>query len=184
MNKRKIRETVLARRSAVAPSERSAWSQSICEKIMELPAYRSARSVMAYYPIRGEVDIMPLLQDILKNKSLLLPRIGAPGCMHAAKISGLDELAAGIFGTMEPNSSCAEALLSDIDLAIVPLVAFSKDCGRLGYGGGYYDRFLSGADFTKIGAAFECQRAETLNCRAHDVKMDKIVTEKYIYMPR
>ncbi len=95
---------------------------------------------------------------------------------------------AGKYGILEPASIDRSLTIPEaaklIDLWIIPLVAFDENCRRLGYGGGYYDRFLEHAKGHRLGIAFDFQKAENLNCESHDITMDGILTEIQLYQKR
>ncbi|MBR2861344.1 MAG: 5-formyltetrahydrofolate cyclo-ligase [Clostridia bacterium] len=162
------RKKARKRRKGLSADDREKFSAIICEKAKEV--IKNADTVMLYSPIDCEVDVFPLYS---LNKNLLLPRVEGEN-MVACKIG---ETQRGAFGVLEPIGNAYEG---KIDCVIVPMCAFDRELNRLGFGKGYYDRFLSVRDTLKVGVAFSCQQAEGIVPKDTDVKMDLIITEKDI----
>ena len=154
---------------------------ALCRYVLESEWFRQAMTIMAYAAIPPEVDLSPVLEAILAaGKTLIMPRCEADGMMTARRIDDLGQLTSGTYGIPEPNSDAPVVSAAEIDLILVPGMAFDASGRRLGRGKGYYDRFLQGKEILKIGVAFSCQQAEKLTAKATDVKMDRIITENGI----
>jgi 5-formyltetrahydrofolate cyclo-ligase len=125
-------------------------------------------------PIKDEVDTRELVRDALREKAVLLPYV-AQERIYAGAITDLDDLSRGPYGTLEPATKRPAA---EIDLVLVPGVAFDRSRHRLGYGKGYYDAFLRGVPAVKVGVAFARQIVPSIPAEAHDVQMDIVVTEE------
>jgi len=180
--KRELRRQVLAKRALLTDEERSLKSQQILSKVLELPEYREARSVMTFLNFRDEVETTGLARKILEDgKQLVVPRCGPDRELIPAQITDLEkDLEPGMWGIREPKKdSLARVNPEIIDLVIVPGVAFDLSGGRLGYGGGYYDRFLPRLrkDVKRLGLAFSCQLVEKVPRGEHDLPLDILVTE-------
>jgi 5-formyltetrahydrofolate cyclo-ligase len=137
-----------------------------------------------YAPVRGEVDVLPLLADIVSHGWMAaLPRVEGPGDMAFRQITRVDELRPGAYGIPEPGPDCPRVAPVDLTALIVPGVAFARDGRRLGYGGGYYDRWLAAEQVraVRIGIAFELQVLDELPAEAHDVRMHYLVTERGVF---
>ena len=141
--------------------------------IKELDCYKRAKTVMLYMPIKGEADVTGLLCD---EKVFVTP-VTKGNDMYAC-IMG--ELEVGAFGVSEPKDKTPFDKRA-IDLVIVPGVVFDKSGNRIGYGKGYYDRFLKDMTCFKTGVCHSFQLIEEIECEEHDVKMDMIVTERGIW---
>ena len=179
--KEKARQGALCVRDGMTGKEIRDYSSIICEKIKVLDEFIKAKTIMAYYTTKSEVDISELFkvcEDM--GKRICLPVVLAKGQMEAAIYDKNSKLLADRYGILYPHGS-EKVLKSDIDLVIVPMVAFDEKLNRIGYGGGYYDRFLSGIDVYKLGVAFSCQQVPDTNRDINDIKMDKIVTERNIF---
>jgi 5-formyltetrahydrofolate cyclo-ligase len=157
----------------------------IAQKLLGLVQIAKANNVLLYLPVNGEVDTKYVLAHFQKRKiKIFLPAYLEEGKKWViAKFDGFNNLEVGPFGVMQPRRANSHRV-SSLDLAIVPVVAFSTELSRLGYGKGVYDRLLGGLKITKIGLAYEFQLVETLPAEPHDVKMDYVVTGKKIYTSR
>lgn len=137
--------------------------------------WRKAQSVFVYCAIGSELPTRGvILAALAQGKAVFLPKCGARGAMRALRIFSVDELKAGRFGIPEPTGDME--LNGTPDLCIVPGLAFDAHGGRLGYGGGYYDRFLSRADTTAVALAYAAQVVGHVPVCAHDVPVDYIIT--------
>jgi len=138
-----------------------------------------AESYLLYHSYGSEVHTHRLT-DVLygMKKAVYLPRVDGES-LSIGLYKGAGSLSEGAFGIQEPVE-CAE--VSYIDIAVLPGVAFDKSLNRVGYGKGYYDRLLGAVRVgVTVGFAFECQLFELIDSEAHDVPVDVLVTEKYIY---
>jgi 5-formyltetrahydrofolate cyclo-ligase len=138
-----------------------------------------AESIASYVAFDGELDLVFLNERILKKgKALYLPVFLQDGYL-LARVKDLNkDLKEGKFGILEPKESCERLSLyekNDLNLWLVPGVAFTKEGGRLGRGGGYYDRLLQGATGHKLGLGYSFQKAPFLNLKSHDVEMTGVV---------
>lgn len=141
-----LREQFLARRTAMPPQEKKAREEKICRLILSSASFRYAETILAYSPKESEIDIRPVLREALtQGKRLALPRCEGEHLMIYRYISSLEELTPAAFGLMEPKAT-ALAFTEDpghSSLCLVPGVVFDVHGYRIGYGGGYYDRFLN-----------------------------------------
>lgn len=127
-------------------------------------------NVGMYVPIKGEVNIF---DDFKRNRNIYLPIVEDDENMNFYKFTG--KLYKGTFGTYNPSNKTKIDPL-DLDVIIVPLVGFYKT-NRMGYGKGYYDRYLKKTQAIKIGIAFDCQELDSMDIKKTDVPLDLIVTE-------
>lgn len=165
-------------RNGVDKRERTRLSSAICKHATKLEAYAAAQHVLCYASIGSEVETKTLLVSILQSgRTLLLPVTGEQQ-MQAAVVRSLDTLQTGRFGILEP----ADAQYMEpgkIDLVFVPGLAFQRSGYRLGYGGGYYDRFLLHCpQAARVGLAYHMQLCDVKFEEAYDQKLNKIVTEQ------
>ncbi|MFH1095658.1 MAG: 5-formyltetrahydrofolate cyclo-ligase [Candidatus Micrarchaeota archaeon] len=152
-------------------------------RIRSLPGWKEARVVLSYASVRTEVSTELINREIMREKkTLCLPMTRQEeGVMEAGGARDLDGLVKSAFGTLEPDPKDAEVIeAGKIDFVLVPGLAFDKKGRRLGYGMGYYDKFLKKvrADCAKVGLAYEGQMLKEIVPEAHDVPMDYVVTEK------
>ena len=175
----RLRRDMAARRDALDAELRRSASAEIARHLMASGIWRDARSVFAYFAVGSEVQTMALMEAALREgKALYLPRCQSGGRMQAVRVCSLDALIPGRFGIPEPPEG--EALEGAPGLCVTPGLAFDAGGGRIGYGGGYYDRFLSADRCTAAALAYECQVIRRVPTEAHDVPMDYIITPEGI----
>ncbi|NTV90225.1 MAG: 5-formyltetrahydrofolate cyclo-ligase [Clostridiales bacterium] len=183
--KKALREQVLDIRRGAASEELEEKSARICDIIIELPEYKAAEVIMTYMDFRNEVSTGRIISEsIARGKRIALPLItqkNGEKLLEVYYIRDLEnELIRCKFGILEPDAAKAERVRSeDIGIVLVPGAAFDSKGTRLGYGAGYYDRFLAGLspDIPKIGMAFEFQLLASIPADGFDIAMDMIVTE-------
>lgn len=139
---------------------------------------------MAYYPIRSEVDLTAAVQWARgRGWTVALPRVEGPGQMSAVVVSRWDALRPGAFGIPEPQGASLNP--RELDVILVPGAAFDRRGHRLGYGRGFYDRFLPDAVHARVaGAAYREQWVETLPTDPHDVPVQYVVVEQGVWCVR
>ena len=174
----RVRSVLRARKEAMRPEERREKSGYIARHLMLLIA--EGETVMVFTSKEKEVNTQPLILALFEQKNpVVVPIIQKEDV--SLRLSYLKDLAALVpstFGVPEPIGSEIPADPADIDIIILPMLGFDRAGGRIGYGAGYYDRFLSKhPGLFKIGVAFGCQEMEHLPTDENDVKMDLIVTE-------
>jgi 5-formyltetrahydrofolate cyclo-ligase len=156
-------------------------SQSICECIAAWPLFQNVQVVQTYMPIKGEVDLRPLLNEY-PQKTWVLPRI-LPEDDHGLRFHVYDplKLVRHPFGMDEPAESLPVFPPQQIDMALVPGLAYDWHGWRLGYGGGYYDRFLRSFAGVSLGVVYESLWLESLPQGEYDVPVNWVVTETGIH---
>ncbi len=154
-------------------------SRRILRKLSQEPVFRKAEHVAFYYGIAPEVETKPYLKKILKDKRIYLPRVGPRKSLTLRRVRSLSrDLKKGAYNIMEPKVFCEKRAANQMDLIIVPGVAFDKRGGRLGRGGGYYDRLLRKAGkVIKVGLCFREQLVKKVPMQAHDMRVDKVITD-------
>ncbi|MDP1809686.1 MAG: 5-formyltetrahydrofolate cyclo-ligase [Actinomycetota bacterium] len=182
LHKASLREVFRERRRALGAEARAGASREIADTLPTVAAYQNARGIAAYWPLEDEVDLRPFIAFALgAGKKIFLPRVNkAAARLEFCLFDGRTEtLADGPFGLLEPQTG--EAANDPINLVIVPGLAFDLHRHRLGYGVGYYDRFLMTVEATAIGVAFDIQTIDILPIAEHDVAMDLVVTESRVF---
>jgi 5-formyltetrahydrofolate cyclo-ligase len=180
-----LREEVLGRRGALDAPSRVRLSRSIVAGIVGLEAYRRSEVVLAYAGFGSEMRTDGFLRHVLDGgKTLVLPRVNREkGTLDLYEVGDpRRDLRPGAWGIREPLPEPGRRVSPD-DLAfvLVPGVAFDPTGGRLGYGGGYYDKLLAGRDPARtvlVAGAFEVQMVEEVPLEAHDARVDAIFTER------
>ena len=149
--------------------------KDLSDKILNLPEYKNADTVFIYISFASEVNTHSLIKKALSEKTVLVPYcLDDNGSMIAVKITDLSDLKEGRFGILEPVNT--REYKEKIDLCIVPGLAFSKEGYRMGYGKGYYDRFLCARDTFKVGLTYDELLFDTIPFDSYDVKMNMIIT--------
>lgn len=177
--KRQLRATMMARRDALAVSERAAMDAARAARLLALPALDAAPGVVAgYWPMRSEADPRPIMSALAdQGRTLALPAVVDGRLVFRAWRPG-EALVPGGFGTSVPPP---DGMTVEPRVLLVPLLAFDARRFRLGYGKGHYDRAIAALKpRLTIGVAFHIQRVETLPVEAHDAALDLIVTERYV----
>lgn len=175
--KTQIRKSALAARRALSQKQRAAYSREIAARLFETEIYKASEHIMCYAAYNCEVETDEICRRILADgKRLYLPRCTARGEMLACRVERLDELRLGKYGILEPQSEGAEEDI--LELVIAPASAYDANMGRMGYGGGYYDRFLPKTAAKRCAIAFSVQKVQRASFEETDVLMDMIITER------
>lgn len=164
-------------------------SETIVRRFMELPEFQQARTVMFYVDVRAEVRTRFALPEALATgKRVIVPWCNDDGELELFLLESMDELELGMYSILEPKAELrrlAEKVVQpeEIDLIMVPGVAFDERGGRTGHGKGYYDKLLEHArlDCPLVALAFDCQMFAEIPMQSHDIFMDKVITESTIH---
>jgi 5,10-methenyltetrahydrofolate synthetase len=186
--KSSLRRAVLKRRDAMDAGTRAILSRAIVDSIVGLDGYHQSGVVLAYSSFGSELQTAGFLRHVLDDgKTLVLPRVNRERRLldlHEVRDPARD-LEAGTWGIREPRPDrCPRVEPEAIDFVVVPGVGFDPRGGRLGYGGGYYDRLLAGYSNARpllVAGAFEIQMVEEVPVEEHDTLMNLIVTERKHY---
>ncbi len=181
--KQHIRKEALARRAGISKEEAAEKSRAITDRILALPAYRNAECILLYIDVKGEVRTRDLLERAWKDGR----RTAVPRCrdkrMDFVEITGYSDLKPGSFGIPEPASG--DPIDPGNALMIMPGAAFDRNLSRIGYGGGYYDRYLcENPDVQTVAVSYACQVFDSIPSEEHDVRPRILVTENEILYRR
>ncbi|MBI5057870.1 MAG: 5-formyltetrahydrofolate cyclo-ligase [Nitrospirae bacterium] len=198
--KKALRERLLKKRNRIGLQEKKVKEAAIRKRLYASADFKKAKSMLFYASFRSEVDTMTCIAHTLKlKKNVVLPRVeNKKEMLRLFAINNISEIEPGYMGIPEPViRTASERKLNDIDIVIVPGAGFDKNGNRLGYGAGYYDKLFSGIRDQGSGVrkeklipnpqppkpvlialAFEEQIASEIPSEKHDVKMDRIITEK------
>jgi 5-formyltetrahydrofolate cyclo-ligase len=179
--KRDVRRHVLAARDAIAEDERARLALAVSDRFLALPEIGSARSVMVFWSFGSEVPTGPLIEELVsRGVGVALPRI-VDGELEPRSYQPGDPLTETAFGAFEPaNAQVVPA--REVDVIATPAVAFDREGRRVGYGGGFYDRFFvrAGSEAFRAGIGFSLQvlpGGQALPAGGFDLRVDAIVTE-------
>ncbi len=185
MDKKRLRKTMNNVLASCSDRQVVQWSEAVTTNIVSLNFYRSARVIMTFLSMAGEYDTSLLIaQALADGKTVVVPRVNfTDKSMAAVKLSSLkQEMVIDRYGLRNPADNI-EVDLSEIDLIIVPGLAFDTNGHRLGRGGGFYDRFLSReqvSNAVRCAVAFELQIVDNIPTDEHDVLIPLLVTEKRV----
>ena len=153
-------------------------SAEICNKVLCSASWQEAGTLLLYYPLSDEVDVRPLIKEAFESgKRVLLPVVKGEG-LELYLYEGEDSLRKGAFGIMEPTGEpFAEENYSEIQLALIPGMAFDRAGHRLGRGKGYYDRLLPKLKEAKLtGICFPFQLLDDVPAEPHDISVQVVIT--------
>lgn len=167
MDKQSLRQWAKGKRNEINMAEVSAI---LAEKLVQAEVYKKSKNIMLFYPLRNEVNLLSLLED--KTKNFYLPRIKGEE-LECCKYFNGDELCESCFKTFEPT--CEACDKNNIDLVIVPALACDKNGYRLGYGGGFYDRFLKDYRGASVCCIPNELLVETVFPEEHDIKLNTVI---------
>ncbi|WP_164821302.1 5-formyltetrahydrofolate cyclo-ligase [Paenibacillus koleovorans] len=195
-HKKQLRRRLEAERTALAPEQRAAKSEAICrmaiDRVLEPLLLRRVSAgespvLFAYVPLQAEVDVGPILRwGWDKGVPVAVPKVIAAGKqLQLHLILGYDDLEPGAYGILEPGLHAPVLVdLTRLEVMLVPGLAFDASMGRMGYGGGFYDRFIErcrtergGDEPFKLALAYDLQVVPEVPMDAHDMRVDAVVTE-------
>ena len=183
--KNEIRAQYKAYRAALSAEERAARDDSICSRFLSSITYRYAKVILMYAPLDGEINVMPIAyQALADGKTVAFPRCSKTECtMESHIVDSVDALTAGSYGIMEPPEDAPVWHAEDSDaethpVCIVPGLVFDRAGYRVGYGKGYYDRYLGTFPGVRVGMVYaDCVLAQIPRGR-FDLSVDVLVTDK------
>ncbi len=184
-NKNELRKAFLKRRNDLSLNERVQQDKAINENLFSFLSNKDISALLIYVSFRTEVDTI----EIIKKALSLNIKVATPRCKAGSKemdffeIKSLGDLESGAYGILEPSSRLTEPLFgNENSFCIVPGAAFDKGGMRIGYGAGYYDRYLQKFKGKTVGLAYECQLSDDLlPCDEYDVPLDYLITDQKCY---
>lgn len=180
LRKKRIRASLLEKRKNLSKIDREEKSRHICEHLWYSSEFSAAKTVLFFAPKTdtNEPDIFPLVEKSFEEKRVCFPRVSG-NALHIKEISSLHDLSKGAFGILEPNIP-EDINPNKIDLVLVPALGVDDMGNRIGFGGGFYDRFLSQNPLPTLAVVFNFQRIPLLPAQEFDVPVDGVVTERGI----
>jgi len=177
-----LRTKILAARNRLPAEERRLKSRAITERLLALPEFTAARSVFTYVNFRSEVETLPLIAHCLNMGGAVSVPLTLPAehrLLAYAITNPSRDLAPGYYGILEPAEALPLVDPASIEVVVTPGSVFDSRGGRLGYGGGFYDRFLQAAapQALRIGLAYDLQVVEAVPLESHDQQLDYLITE-------
>ena len=177
--KQALRAEIAARVKNLSPVYCREADEAICHLVVQSDVYQKAQIIFCYIGAQREIDTIRLVHILIRDgKTVAVPLCRGRGIMEARRIDGVGDLVSGDYGILAPKLTCALVDPADIDLALIPCCTGNQKGRRLGYGGGYYDRYLPQ---TRCPAMLLCRGQlvrEDIPVEAHDVTVDYLVTEQ------
>lgn len=181
--KEELRGQLLKLRKSLSEQEFRDRSRKIVARLQSLPEFTNASTIHCYVSMndRREVDTHTLIRQMLQtDKEVVVPITQfEDGTLRHVKLDSFDDLRENKWGVLEPEDN-QQVPLDELDVVIVPMVAGDMDCNRMGYGKGFYDRFLKDVACPKIGLLFEQNILDQLPVEEFDIALDNIVTEQRV----
>ncbi len=185
--KMELRAKFLEKRKAIPKELREGRDGKICRNILSSAVYRYADVILMFYPMKGEVDIFPVMEAALKSgKQVAFPRCHAEDrSMTFYFVTSKEDFEAGSYGIMEPKTALPVFDPAEIEtrnvLCLVPAIVYDRRGYRVGYGGGYYDRFFGKTRPASIGVVYEEFILKSVPHGRYDITVDVVVSERGIY---
>lgn len=176
ISKKVLRREIRELKKEISPQERQTRSENIMKKIEDHPVFASARTVFIFWSMDDEVDTRDFIKKWADRKKFILPAVNGDE-LHLKEFTGIHKLVSGeMFEIPEPEGKPFTDY-NDIDLAIIPGVAFDSDYNRLGRGKAYYDKILHGlkGKAELIGICYDFQFVDKVPTEPHDVKLDGVI---------
>lgn len=180
VEKKQLRKQVRAQLAAMAPQELEAGDEALFEAFLALPQVEAAKTIFAFWGIAGkEPDTKKLIARLVeRGKRIGLPRMLPEHQMEVRLYDPNKPLVEVGFGISEPGEDCPILNKEDIDLILVPAVCYDRRGYRLGFGGGYYDRWLERFDGFRVGLCRRAVLQDRVPTEAHDSRVDLLITEE------
>ena len=182
LEKKELRKNSIRKMSGFSGKYKKEASKKILDELVRHKDYLLAGTIFIYVGTENEVNTSLIIKDALaKGKKVFVQKTISLGHMEACEIDTMKDLFPGRHGILEPKDTSYTLDPDAIDVAFVPCVAFTKDGFRLGYGGGFYDRYLPRGSFKRILVAFSEMEVDKLPRGTFDEKVDGILTENGYY---
>ncbi|MFV0395823.1 MAG: 5-formyltetrahydrofolate cyclo-ligase [Coprobacillaceae bacterium] len=175
MDKQAVRKEMIKKRLDLDMTSYMSKSNLIIYNLEKLNCFNQAKTIGVYVSMKQEVNTIEFIKKWCKSKRIVVPKVNGKK-MNFYHIYTMNDLEAGNFGVLEPKSNIL-VKPSEIDLLIIPIVAYTNEHHRIGYGGGYYDRYLQDYNGLKIGIAFSFQKILDFEIENHDIPLDTIINE-------
>lgn len=181
-NKVYIRKSVIEKRDSITIDIKKEWDECILKKLIDSKSYKNSLVLFTFVSFGSEVDTHKIISYALNDgKIVYVPKIKSKDKgIEIFRINTLSDLKPGYFNILEPLENCPVGNIKDIDLILIPGIAFDRNGGRIGYGAGFYDRFLTNINSAvpKLALAYQFQILGEVPMTELDVKVDGIISNK------
>ena len=184
--KKALRKEILTKRKNIDTAEKEKMDKEILDRFFESKYYKEAENIFIYISYDSEIDTSEIIDKAFKDgKKIYVPRTEfETRLMDAVEITSFDNLIKSSYGILEPSIEDSHINPNELDLIVVPGVAFDRNGGRMGYGAGFYDRYFKKINkdnikrIVKLALAYDFQVLEEVPMNVQDVPVDFIITEK------
>lgn len=181
MNKEDVRRRIKAQKSLLDEVEKAVAARAVFERVEQTAAFIVANNILLYHSLPDELSTLAFINKWASRKNFFLPRVN--GVNLEILPYNKSTLHLGAFQIEEPSGNDVRDI-SEIEMVIVPAVAYDRHGNRVGRGKGYYDRLLCNTAATKIGVGYDFQVVDDIDSEPHDVRVDIVITDKAIYRRR
>lgn len=175
MDKPTVRKEMIKKRLELDVFSYMSKSNLILSYLENMKCFKQAKTIGIYISMKQEVNTIDFINKWCNNKAICVPRVTGKS-IEFFHIHSLEEVKEGTFGVLEPVSN-QQVSPSEIDLLVIPMLAYDDNYHRIGYGGGYYDRYLQEYYGSKVGIAFSFQKIAFIDIEEHDISLDVILNE-------
>lgn len=181
MDKKSLRKIMREKRRSMDKNQKNLLDKELRERLFDSEEYQNSKIIFVYVSLEEEINTIEVIKKAFADgKIVTVPKIMKNNEMKALKINSLDELTLGYCNILEPRED-AQDLSNIVDLTIVPGLAFDNQNKRLGYGGGFYDKFFEKyKNSFKTALCYDYQFVETVYAEKYDVSVDMIISNIYI----
>ena len=183
MDKKEIRKIVKLKKSKLSNREVLVYSHKVCEKFLAQDFYKKADVIYPYLAYNTEIVTDEIIEQAWRDgKKVAVPKVLDDGLMEFYYIDSFDGISEGYCGIPEPAGGIVAK--DEKVLILMPGLAFDREHNRIGYGGGFYDRYLeryADTNFTKVSLAYDFQIFDALEVEEHDQKIDAVITEDEVF---
>lgn len=179
--KNQIRDIYKEKRRSISAEKKSELDEAVCKRFLSLSSYRYADTILLYSPLKGEIDTLPIVRDAwAKGKKTAFPRCIDGNRMVYHYVTSEEQLVSGMYGIKEPSADLPLYSSAPFEhvICVLPAIVYDKRGYRLGYGRGYYDRFLSNFNGIKAGLIYSDFVVDEIPNGRFDLKSDVVITEK------
>lgn len=179
-DKKILRKDMMNLRDSLVEDEKQKYDSIIYEKVINHKRFKEAENIFLFVSYKSEINTKGIIRNALENnKNVFVPKVNGK-VMDLYKINSLDDLEIGFMGILEPKKDCEKFDDHDLHFILMPGLAFDNEGGRIGYGGGYYDKFLSSLDdhskIPKVAIAYDFQIISKIPMTKLDIRVDEIIT--------
>ncbi len=187
MDKKNLRKQMLSQRNGMSDTECQKKSRHVAKRLFETASYKQAQNILVYMHYGSELQTADIIRQAFKDhKHVFVPRVEGKN-MDFYEIHSMADCEEGFHGIPEPKKECLKLIWATGDndiLMILPGLAFDQKGHRLGYGGGYYDRYFErfGTDYTKVAVGYDFQLIDEVPYEAHDIPIDIFISDSRCIM--